>query len=163
MKIEQGFLPLIFENDFIYLAEDVSTSIPSEQEADVKPLEEKPEVKEVKEETVEYKKEEASNAPVLVMVDATYGDKEKVLLQNILKALDVDISAVDIVKEHPEAFKPNNSIELFLCFDDSLVKNSQYELNVIHQTHIIYAHSLSRLDIEKPLKIQLWKLLKEMN
>lgn len=165
MKIEQEFLPLIFENDFIYVTEEKSTSpakTPAQNIHSEVRKKEIPENKElVSEASATYNA--ATQTPIQIMVDANFGEKDKELLENILKALNTDLSEITILKEHPEAFKKGNSTSLFICFDDALVKSNQYELNQIFQTKVIYAHSLSTLNGQKTLKMSLWKLLKGLD
>lgn len=164
MKIEQEFLPLIFEDDLIYVTEkSVAQVITPAKEIIGQAKKEEPTASKelVNEAGATYNS--PNSTPIQIMVDSRYKDSDKVLLGNILKALNTELSEVTILREHPEEFKKGSSTSLFICFDDALVKSNQYELNQIFQTKVIYAHSLSTLDGQKVLKMSLWKLLKKLN
>ncbi|PTB95717.1 hypothetical protein C9994_10505 [Marivirga lumbricoides] len=161
MKIDQEYLPLIFETDIIYVTEEANSSVAADVEKfpainNTPPKAEKP-IEVVNEAPQAYT---STSSVIEVMIDDNFSDNDKVLLGNILKALNTDLSEVTILREHPEDFK-NTNASLFLCFDDNLVKSSQYELNQVFKTKVIYSHSLSTLDKNKTLKMSLWKLLKE--
>lgn len=162
MKIEQEYLPLIFETDIIYVTEEADSSTAAEVEKFPVSNNTTPKA----EKTVEVVNENppayiSHSSMIQVMVDDKFGDNDKMLLGNILKALNTELSEITVLKEHPKDFK-NINASLFLCFDDNLVKSSQYELNQVFKTKVIYSHSLSTLDKDKTLKMSLWKLLKEL-
>jgi DNA polymerase III psi subunit len=158
MNIEKEYLPFIFADDVIYLvASDhavgemkvIAAQAADEQLSDEPIVVEEPQLQEIKLST-------------FILLDSTPTDKEKTLLDNILKAVGIEPSTVKTLDQHPDKFTELKGAYLFLSFAASYSPKGAYDMITLNGIKVIYAHTLSDLDKNIAYKKDLWSNLKKI-
>ncbi len=157
MKVDNEYLPFLFEGDYLYVVKEEGQTTEYEVPADDK----KPEVAEPDPQVnAPVKDTVLATKPVLVLVDDEFTETEQDTLQKLLTAIQVKEQHYQIIKEHPENLKSLNNLKLFLSFHKDFIKEEQYQIHMLNATRVIYAHNLNELNRDTQKKVQLWNLLK---
>lgn len=157
MKVDNEYLPFLFEGDYLYVVKEDGENTEYEVPADDKKSEIAEPAPQV---TAPVKAKEVATKPVLVLVDDEFTETEQETLQKLLTAIQVKEQHYQIIKEHPENLKSLNSLKLFLSFHKDFIKEDQYQIHMLNATRAIYAHNLNELNRDSQKKLQLWNLLK---
>ncbi|GAB3332719.1 hypothetical protein GCM10027429_12400 [Marivirga atlantica] len=161
MHIEDEYLHLIFGDDVVYLSSDAQStnadkSVVAEEAVKVE-TEESP-VAEVKEEAAAYEKPPRA----IVLIHEILKVEHKTLLEKILGAINISMDDVQLIQSHPEKFTSLSGTQLFLSFHPNYAPKGEYEINIINNIKVIYAHALAELDQNITYKKQLWGNLKKL-
>lgn len=149
-KLEPHYLPLVF-NQKLYLTRKELEHIDNNDKT------EKAEI-DVQDKQVKEEKVLPAYFPVVVITE-TPSKEDKTLLQNILKAVGLDLNMVSVIppEKTGEVMRESNGIKVILDFTAT---SALYEIIRKTEKRILSVDPLAKLQGDKSLKLKLWGQLK---